>query len=52
MSSKAHLVSADKLITKRQSWHHSALFEPEDGSEGTGEEDALDGGEGDDPLPE
>lgn len=46
------LVAADELVGEGEARHEAALLEPEDGREAPGEEDALHGGEGHDPLPE
>ena len=46
------LVAADELVGEAKAGHEAALLEPEDGAEGTREEDALDGGEGDAALGE
>ena len=40
-------VTGDELIREGQAGHEPTFLEPEDGSEGAGEEDAFDGGEGD-----
>jgi hypothetical protein len=40
-------VTGDELVGKGETGHGTALFEPNDGGKGAGEEDALDGGEGD-----
>lgn len=41
------LVTRDEFVRRAEVRHHSALLEPEDGGERPGEEDALNGGEGD-----
>ena len=46
------LVTADELVGEAKAGHEAALLEPEDGAEGAGEEDTLDGGEGDATLGE
>lgn len=46
------LVAGDELVGKGEAGHQAALLEPKDGGEGTGEEDALDGGECDEPFTE
>lgn len=40
------LVTADQLVREGETRHEPTLLEPEDGREGAGEEDTLDGGEG------
>jgi hypothetical protein len=40
------LVSGDELVGEGQAGHETTLLEPEDGSKGTAEEDALDGSKG------
>ena len=42
-------VTGDEFVRESQAGHEPALLEPEDGSEGTGEENAFDRGEGDEP---
>jgi hypothetical protein len=44
------LVTRDKLVGESQARHESTLLEPEDRSEGTTEEDTLNGSEGDETL--
>ena len=44
------LVAADELVAEGEAGHEAALLQPEDGGERAGEEDALDGREGDDAL--
>ena len=44
------LVPRDELVAEREAGHESALLQPEDGGETAGEEDSLDGREGDDTL--
>ena len=44
------LVPGDELVGEGETGHQAALLEPEDGAERAGEEDALDGGIGDEPL--
>jgi len=39
------LITADQLIGEGETGHESAFLQPEDGSERSGEEDTLDGGE-------
>ena len=46
------LVTADELVGEAKAGHEAALLEPEDGAEGAGEEDTLNGGEGDATLSE
>ena len=46
------LVTADELVGEAKAGHETTLLEPEDGAEGAGEEDALDGGKGDASLGE
>lgn len=46
------LVAGDELVGEAEAGHEAALLEPEDGAEGAGEEDALDGGERDEALGE
>ncbi len=46
------LVARDELIREGETRHQAALLEPEDGREGAGEEDALDGSKGDETLRE
>lgn len=46
------LVARDELVGEGEAGHEAALLEPEDGGEGAGEEDALDGGEGDEAVGE
>lgn len=41
------LVTGDELVGEGEAGHETALLEPEDGGESTGEEDTLDGCEGD-----
>ena len=41
------LITADELVGEGETGHQTTLLQPEDGREGTGEEDTLDGGEGD-----
>jgi len=41
-----YLVSADELVGEGESGHQASLLQPEDGSEGPGEEDPLHGREG------
>lgn len=43
-------VARDELVGKSQAGHETAFFEPEDGGECAGEEDAFDGGKGDETL--
>lgn len=45
-------VAGDELVGEGEAGHETAFFEPEDGGEGAGEEDAFDGGEGDEALGE
>ncbi len=40
----------NKLVAEGEAGHEPPLLEPEDGGKAAGEEDALHGGEGDDPL--
>jgi len=44
------LVTADQLVREGQAWHKTSFFEPEDGAETSGEEDALDAGKSDESL--
>ena len=44
------LVAGDELVGEGEAGHEAAFLEPEDGGEGAAEEDALDGGEGDEAL--
>lgn len=44
------LVAGDELVGEGETGHEAAFLEPEDGGEGAAEEDAFDGGEGDEPL--
>ena len=44
--SKTHLVSADELVGEGQAGHQASLLQPEDGGEGTREEDSLHGSKG------
>ena len=46
------LVARDELVGEGETGHESSLLEPEDRSEGSREEDSLDGGEGDQTLAE
>lgn len=46
------LVAGDEFVGEGEPGHEAALLEPEDGGEGAGEEDAFDGGEGDEALRE
>ncbi|KAI3486760.1 hypothetical protein L1887_49710 [Cichorium endivia] len=46
------LVARDELVGEGETGHEAALLEPEDGSKRAGEEDALDGGKGDEALGE
>jgi len=46
------LITRDKLIREGETRHQTTLLEPEDSAEATGEEDALDGGEGNKALSE
>lgn len=46
------LITADELVAEGEARHEPSLLEPEDGSEGPGEENALDGGERDEALSE
>ncbi len=46
------LVARDELVGEGEAGHEAALLEPEDAGEGAGEEDAFDGGEGDEALGE
>lgn len=46
------LVARDELVGEGQARHQAALLEPEDGGEGSAEEDTLDGGEGNQTLGE
>ncbi len=46
------LVAGDELVGEGEAGHETAFLEPENGSEGAGEEDAFDGGEGDEALGE
>lgn len=39
-------VARDQFVGECEAWHETALFEPEDGCEGGGEEDSFDGGVG------
>ena len=45
-------IAGDVFVGEGEAGHQAALLEPEDGAEGAGEEDALDGGEGDEALSE
>lgn len=45
-------VAGDELVGEGEAGHEAALLEPEDGGEGAAEEDAFDGGEGDEALRE
>ena len=45
-------VAGDELVGEGEAGHEAAFFEPEDGGEGAGEKDALDGGKGDETLGE
>ena len=45
-------VTGDEFIGEGQAGHETAFLEPEDGGEGAAEEDAFDGGEGDEALGE
>ena len=45
-------VAGDELVGECETGHEAAFFEPEDGGEGAAEEDAFDGGEGDEALGE
>jgi hypothetical protein len=40
-------VTGDEFVGECQSGHETAFLEPEDGCEGSGEEDTLDGSKGD-----
>jgi len=40
-------VAGDELVGEGETGHETTLLEPEDGGKGTGEEDTLDGSEGD-----
>lgn len=44
------LVTGDELVGEGETGHQTAFLEPEDGGEGAAEEDAFDGGEGDESL--
>ena len=44
------LVAGDEFVGKGEARHQAAFLEPEDGGEGAAEENAFDGGEGDEPL--
>ena len=46
------LIPADELVGEGQTRHQAALLQPEDGGEGTAEEDALYSGESDQALGE
>lgn len=46
------LVTGDELVGEGEAGHQTAFLEPEDGGEGAAEEDAFDGGEGDESLRE
>ncbi len=46
------LVAGDEFVGEGETGHEAAFFEPEDGGEGAAEEDAFDGGEGDEALRE
>jgi hypothetical protein len=46
------LVAGDELVREGKTGHETALLEPEDGREGTAEEDTLDGGECDETVGE
>lgn len=46
------LVTRDELVGEGESRHETTLLEPEDGGEGTREEDTLNSGEGDEALGE
>ena len=37
------LISADELIAECEAWHKPSLFQPENGAEGSREEDTFDG---------
>lgn len=43
-------VAGDELVGEGEAGHEAAFLEPEDGGEGAAEEDAFDGGEGDEAL--
>lgn len=45
-------VAGDEFVGEGQAGHETAFFEPEDGGEGAGEEDAFYGGEGNEALGE
>jgi len=45
-------VAGYELVGEGEAGHETAFFEPEDAGEGAGEEDAFDGGEGDEALGE
>ena len=36
------LIPGDEFVREGESRHHRSLFEPEDGTEGAGEEDSFD----------
>lgn len=46
------LVARDELVGEGQAGHETALLQPEDGREGSAEEDSLDGGERDEAVGE
>ena len=46
------LITADQFVGEGKTGHETALLQPEDGSEGPGEEDTLDRGEGDETFAE
>lgn len=46
------LITGDELVGEGQTGHETTLLEPEDGGESTAEEDALDGGKGNEALGE
>ena len=46
------LVAGDEFIGEGEAGHETAFLEPEDGGKGAAEEDAFDGGEGDEALRE
>ena len=43
-------VAGNEFVGEGEAGHEAAFLEPEDGGEGAAEEDAFDGGEGDEPL--
>lgn len=45
-------IPADQLVRKCQTRHEAALFQPEDGGKGSGEEDPLDAGKRHESCPE